>query len=410
VAALEAFADATEGVAAYGRDILISLERARAADPGLVAAPALKGLLLVLAARAETVAAARALWRDMPAEAATADEAALLLALREALAHGALAAAGALEAHLARRPDLLLFAKLATALRFAGGDVPGMLRTTRAILPAWQRTRPGYGYVLGCHAFALEETGDYAAAERAGRGAVAICPTDPWAVHAVAHVYEMTGRTEDGVAWIEELRPSWSGCNNFALHLSWHLALFHLERGDTARVLALYDQDIRPDRSEDMRDYTNAVSLLWRLRQHGVAVGERWAELAEIARRRRHEVTALFAAMHRLLALRAVGDDAAVADLVAAVEAAGRGGAGEQAGHAATFGAKLARALAGLPESLAGHAARIHPLGGSHAQRDVFLRTLALLARESGDTAALTDILDARRRLRRDDRLLELLA
>jgi hypothetical protein len=36
-------------------------------------------------------------------------------------------------------------------------------------LPSWDAGVPGYGFVLGCHAFGLEETGDYAAAERAGR-------------------------------------------------------------------------------------------------------------------------------------------------------------------------------------------------------------------------------------------------
>jgi hypothetical protein len=43
-------------------------------------------------------------------------------------------------------------------------------------------------------------------------------------------------------------------------------------------------------------------------------------------------------------------------------------------------------------------------LGGSHAQRDVFVRTLALMAADRGDRGALARILGARRRLKRDDR------
>jgi len=52
---------------------------------------------------------------------------------------------------------------------------------------------------------------------------------------------------------------------------------------------------------------------------------------------------------------------------------------------------------------------RLSPLGGSHAQRDLFVRTLALAAREQGDTAALAEILAVRRRLRQDDRFFALL-
>ena len=406
-AALAAFADATEGLAAYQRDMMQALDRALVADSGMVAAHALKGLLLVVASRAETLSTAHEVWRGMPAEPVTSDEIALCAALREGLSRGPLAAAAALDAHLARRPDLLLFVKLSTMLRFVGGDAAGMRRTTERVLPAWRPALPGFGYVLGCHAFALEETGAYAAAERAGRDAVAIAPHDAWAVHAVAHVHEMTGRADDGIAWIESLRPDWRGCNSFAFHLSWHLCLFHLERGEHGRVLDLYDAEVRPDCSEDTRDYSNAVSMLWRLRQHGVAVGDRWDELATIARRRRHEATLVFAALHRLLALLAVGDCGAVRDVVSAIEAAGTG---EQAAVATDFGARLARALcADADVPLVGLADRLAPLGGSHAQRDVFARALALLARRSDSPTALAEVLAARRSVRVDDRFLDLL-
>jgi hypothetical protein len=221
----------------------------------------------------------------------------------------------------------------------------------------------------------------------------------------------MTGRATDGIAWIEGLRAAWRDCNSFAYHLSWHLALFHLERGEHARVLDVYDTEVRPDRSEDTRDYGNAVSLLWRLRQHGVAVGDRWDELADIARRRRHETTLIFVALHRLLALLAVGDTAAADELVAALDAAALG-AGEQAAVAASFGARLARTLRATAGTapLTDLAGRLSPLGGSHAQRDVFVRSLALLAGACGDAAAQAEILAARRRLKRDDVFLGLLA
>ena len=76
-AALAAFGEATEGLAAYRTETMPAVERALAADPGMVAAYALKGLLLLLAARAEALASARVVWRSLPHGAWTADEAAL---------------------------------------------------------------------------------------------------------------------------------------------------------------------------------------------------------------------------------------------------------------------------------------------------------------------------------------------
>lgn len=409
-AALAAFADAAEGLAAYRRDVPDCLERALAAAPGMPAALALRGLTLLLAARAETVAAARRVLSKLPSGPRTDDEAALVGALAAGLATGPLAAAEVLATALRRRPGLLLFVKLATALRFLGGDGAGMRRLTAAVLPAWSADMPGYGYVLGCHAFALEEAGDYAAAERFGRAAIAHTPADPWAIHAVAHVHEMTGQPAAGAAWIEARRADWQGCNNFAGHLAWHLALFRLAQGDVAAALDLYDREIRAEPSEDMRDYANAVSLLWRLRQHGIAVGPRWQELAAIARRRRGETVLLFAALHRLLALLAVGDAAAAGELVAGLAHA----RGEQGVVARQVGLPLGRALVGVAEAgrraeLGTLAAGLAALGGSNAQRDVFVRSLAILAAERGDRAARDAILAVRRRLRAEDRLADLL-
>ncbi|OJY63450.1 MAG: hypothetical protein BGP12_10455 [Rhodospirillales bacterium 70-18] len=406
-AAHDAFAHATEGLLAYRRDTGTAIETALRADPTMAAAHALQGFALMLAGREETLAAARA--SLAAAQPVTEDETALVAALGQAVATGPLAAAAVLEAHLQRRKLVPLLVKLATMLRFLGGDGAGMRRATTAVLPHWAPEHPGYGYILGCHAFALEETGDFAAAEAAGRAAIAAAPEDPWAVHAVAHVLEMTKRPAEGIAWIEGCRQGWSGCNNFAYHLYWHLALFHLEQGDTARVLALYDRAIRPDRSEDNRDFANAASLLWRLRQDGVPVGGRWAELADIARRRRHEATHVFTALHRLFALVAVGDRPAAHDAARALASTD---AGEQAAVAAGIGLPLARAIMALlpeegpPPPLDGLAAGLAPLGGSHAQRDVFMRTLIRLAAARQDSATLAGLVATRRRLMRDDAFL----
>jgi hypothetical protein len=235
-------------------------------------------------------------------------------------------------------------------------------------------------------------------------------PRDAWALHAVAHVHETRGQAEAGIAWIEGARPAWTGCNNFAFHLAWHLALFHLERGRHGTVLELYDREVRPGPDEDFRDYANAASLLERLRQEGIDVGDRWRELAEVAARRRRETTLVFAVLHRLLALVAVGDFAAAHETVAALEAEAASGRGDQSRVAALVGIPLARAIlanaerAGSPMGIGAALDGLDRLGGSRAQCDVFLRLLAERAAAAGDGAGLDAVLALRRRLRRDDR------
>jgi tetratricopeptide (TPR) repeat protein len=53
----------------------------------------------------------------------------------------------------------------------------------------------GDSYMLGLHAFSLEENGRYAEALPLAERAVGMNPKDAWAVHAIAHVLYETGRT-----------------------------------------------------------------------------------------------------------------------------------------------------------------------------------------------------------------------
>jgi len=79
---------------------------------------------------------------------------------------------------------------------------------------------------------------DYARAEEIGRRAVTLNPTDAWASHAVAHVMEMNARLGEGIAWLEEGSRYWAPYNGFVYHNCWHLALYHLDRGDAPRTPA----------------------------------------------------------------------------------------------------------------------------------------------------------------------------
>ncbi|WP_075214397.1 tetratricopeptide repeat protein 38 family protein [Mongoliimonas terrestris] len=414
-AATAAFEEAVHGLGAHRPSTGAAVGRTLAADPNHVPAHVLKGFANLILAREELVPAAGAALKDARGALAakdggTADERVLVEALALAEAGRFAAAADRLDQGFADRPATFLPFKIANALRFMLGDAAGMLAASDRMLTAWRPDDPAAGFLLGCHAFGLEEHGLYDAAESFGRRAVALQPDDAWGLHAVSHVHEMRGDTAAGIAWLEEGRPNWTRCNNFSFHMAWHLALLRLEEGDHDGVLALYDEAVRPTPTDDFRDVANAVSLLWRLDRRGVDVGERWQDLADIALKRRTDSTLVFAALHTLIALVALGEDRAAADVVAALEAKAAG-TGDQATVAREVGVPFARIILGMDAwgdrvSLDRLALALPRLGGSNAQRDLFVLALAEVACRCGDDTARLRIRAARRKLKAEDHLI----
>lgn len=279
-----------------------------------------------------------------------------------------------------------------------------MLRDRVAgILPAWNSQMPDYGYVLGMHAFGLEETNLYAQAEAQGRRALDLNPRDPWAVHAVAHVLEMQGRVDEGIAWLDGRRADWSTDNMLSIHNWWHLALFHLDRDEIAEVLALYDDRLRETSTGQVLDLIDASALLWRLYLRGVDVGRRWRQLADVWRDRGGDGYTAFNDVHALMAYLGAGDDAAAQQLIESMEAAAEK-AGTNAMMTRDVGLPVAHALLAFARKDFGLAVDLlrnvrliaHRFGGSHAQRDVLALTLVEAALRDG-ARALAKALTAER-------------
>lgn len=412
--ARRAFEHAVYGLAAHRPSTGASLAATLAADPQHVAAHALKGFANLILARSELAVSAGAALHDArlslgACNGGTRDEQVLVEALQAAVDGHFLLASARLDEGFADRPATFLPFKIAQALRFMAGDSAGMLAASSRAVAALDEMAPAAGFVLGCHAFSLEEHGRYGEALTAGQRAVALQPDDAWGLHAVSHVFEMRGETAKGIGWLQDSRKSWSRCNNFSFHMAWHLGLLHLEQGDHDRVLEIYDDEVRPQQTDDFRDMANAVSLLWRLNQCGVHVGARWRDLAEVALKRRRDTTLVFAALHNLAALVAIGDRAAAAELVAEIEAKATG-EGEQARVAAEVGVPMARVLAGLAtpadrQMLDRMVLNLPKIGGSNAQRDFFVLALAKAAGSGGDDAGVSRIRHIRRSLKAEDRL-----
>jgi hypothetical protein len=379
-----------------------------AAAPGFAAGHAAKGLFLILLGRSELwPAAALAL---AAAERGEADrrEDLYVAALRAALGGRLRQAAQILDGLLDLWPTDALAMKLVHALRFMLGDARGMRASLERIAPHWAE-HPLRGYFLGCRAFAAEEAGEYAAAERLGREGLELAQDDAWGLHAVAHVHDMTGRPAEGVRWLVGRTTQWAHCNNFGYHVWWHLALFHLERGAFGPALDLYDLRVRPVHTDDYRDIANAASLLLRLELEGVDVGGRWEELAALAGGRVQDGALVFADLHYQLALIHAGR-AGAAEALADRLARDAGGAWLHDQHevAAVVGHAMARGLIAFRDAAYDAAladlrrglANLARIGGSHAQRDVFQRIAVEAALRAGDEAAAIELLAARRAAR----------
>jgi tetratricopeptide (TPR) repeat protein len=246
-AAAVAFDHAVAGYVTYRADAGQRLAPLLAADPDFALAHCLKGYMLMLSYKQANVPLAiEALEATHRLSgAATSRERAHIAALAAWIDGNPERAVSVWEEILASHPRDVLAFRLAHFNNFWLGRPDRMLASVRAVEPAWGTELPYYGTLLACRCFAHEECGLYTEAEAAGRAAIAHDPSDVWAAHGVAHVMEMQGRRGEGIAWIEELRGNWAGANNLTHHLWWHAAMFHLERGETDRVLDLYDRAFR---------------------------------------------------------------------------------------------------------------------------------------------------------------------
>ena len=251
---------------------------------------------------------------------------------------------------------------------------------------------PGYGYLLGMHAFGLEECNEYARAEAVGRRAVELQPHDSWAVHAVAHVCEMQGRAADGIRWLKATRRHWASDCGMAVHNHWHLALMHMASGDADAALVLYDDAVTPAPEAIALNLNDASALLWRLSLRGVDVSARWQALAARWRQQAAWGAHAFNDVHAVMALAAAGDEGASNAGIAAIgDAAWRPGAQAAAAVALPAARGLQAFAAGryarCVELLLPVLAASSPLGGSHAQRDLLHLTVIEAARRAGDRA-----------------------
>jgi tetratricopeptide (TPR) repeat protein len=395
------FDRAVEHYLKFHADTMVVLNDALAADPAFVMGLVFKAYLLLSASnRANTPAIAAALATAQAGAARVTRREAMHVAACAAWAEGALDRAFDIWRQiLDATPTDLLAVRICDTTWFRHGQTALILEQADRLAHFWSAQTPGFDCFRTVWAFAHEETGDYAAAEREVDAAIECDPTNYFAHHVKAHVMEMQCRPREGRDWLEAQRPHWHLGNNLVHHLWWHRALMELELGELDAVLASYDTNIRnldspmtkavPDHFVDLQ---NAPAVLWRLEQMGVAVGERWQELADKAEARIGDTGHLLLVPHLMLALTATGRDGAADRFLAALR--------ERAADSALWTAPAIAAVV-IPacEAVQAHRGRdfgrvvdllaprqeqIRLLGGSNAQRDMFFQMLIDAAMEAG--------------------------
>ncbi|MCG4455833.1 tetratricopeptide repeat protein [Pseudomonas sp. MMS21-TM103] len=320
-------------------------------------------------------------------------------ALRAWLAQDLSARAAAWEQVLVDWPLDLLALRQHTGTLFWTGDKRHQVEVCVGVAGHWSPQTPGYGHFLSAHAFAMEEVGHYALAERYARAALALQPQDLWALHGLSHVLEMQGRIEEGIELLDEATGFLDNYNLFRGHLWWHLSLFRLSQGQFGEVLELFDRKVYPQSSTFYLDIQNGVSLLARLEVQGIDVGPaRWERLAQASLHTATQSTVWFTALHHVMALMRSGRLSAVQ---ATLDYLGKAGANSTQ---AALAHQLARAGVAFYQDKPGEALELMlavrqrhgELGASHLQQDLYDQLMVMAALQRGDLPRVRQLLKAR--------------
>jgi tetratricopeptide (TPR) repeat protein len=394
--AVDAYDGGVRALLGFGADVIDRFRAALAADPGFVLARAALGAALYLA---EKLPEGRA---EMDTAAAAAGIAPLTSRERRHVEALALWVGGRssdavrlIKQILAEHPrDMVLMQRL-YYIYFWQGRSAEMLEMTSSVLHALGDD----GFMLGYHAFALEENHRFDEALALAERAIGVNARDAWAVHALAHVLYERGENDRGV---EALPPRIHPCDHlgyFKNHLLWHLALMHLAEGRYDRVRKLFQSvfgDLEITVGSDLQD---SVALAWRLDLYGQPDPQRWPRLGAAARGWLDMPLLLFHDLHVGMALSAAGDwEGALLQLERLRERSKKS-------RNATLPEVVVPLLEGMHAFARGEysgsvaimeplADRIVEVGGSHAQREVFHDTLleaALRAGEGGRAGALLE-------------------
>jgi Tetratricopeptide repeat len=383
-AARDAYVQGAEAKLTMYPGAIVAFDRAIAADPGFALPHAARAHALLergdATAAREAMAAANVLAAGLPAR-----EASHIAFFGLLVAGDAEAALAALPAHLNAWPrDALVLGTTAFTNGLIGSS--GRAGQKRKLLDLLDWLAPSYGddwWFTAHHGMAFSENGQHDAARPKIEKSLAQNPANPWAAHARAHLAYEESDPNAARAFLASWLTTYPRNAPLYSHLSWHLALGHLEAGDASAASRLFRDAFAPDvHSGPPRGKLNdAVSFLWRWELAGhPRDAAAWRTMHDFANRSFPRAGAAFSDMHISLALAVAGDDAALETRVRQIDElvrAGRYPSGPfvtAVSHA--FAAFERRDFSTAIDALEPIADALERIGGSHAQLDLVRFTL----------------------------------
>ena len=233
---------------------------------------------------------------------------------------------------------------------------------------------PHYGddwWFLSMHAFAQAEVGQTAKAAETIERSLSGNPRSAHGAHVKAHIQYEAGETQAGFDYMRDWYRDYDRGGMIHCHISWHIALWALEQGDTDLMWKTVDAAVAPGSAwgPPLNVLSDTASILYRAELAGVAVpSERWKAVSDYAASFFPKPAIAFADVHAALAHAMAGN----AEALDTIRRDATGPAADLVrGLADAFGALAAQdwpqATKLLTAAMADHAR----IGGSKAQRDL---------------------------------------
>lgn len=252
-------------------------------------------------------------------------------------------------------------------------------------------------WLLCQHAFALCETGQLDRANALIEKSLQINPNSAHSVHVRAHIYYESGDVDAGAQTLDEWMQHYNKAAILHCHLSWHVALWALEQGQTDKMWQVIENDVMPGGAygPPLNVLTDSAAILYRAELAGASVpANYWRSLSDYASKYFPATGLAFADVHAALIHAMAGESETLESIVHNAKgpaadvvhdlAAGFNAIGKQDWGAATRH---------LIDGMSDHAR----IGGSRAQRDLIEFALANTLLRQGETAQAQRLLELRR-------------
>jgi tetratricopeptide (TPR) repeat protein len=374
-----------------------AFDRAIAADPRFALAHATRAHTLLERGDPATARGSMASANSLTA-GLSAREASHVAFFGLLVAGDAEAALLAVHAHLDAWPrDAVVLGTTAFTNGLIGGS--GRAGQKRMLLDLLDRLVPSWGddwWFAAHHGMALSENRQRDAARSEIERSLARNPKNPWAAHAHAHLCYEEGDADAARAFLASWLPTYPRDGALYSHLNWHLALGHLETGDTAAAYRLFREVFAPDvHSGPPRGKLNdAASFLWRweLAGHPREV-DAWRALHDFATAAFPRAGSAFSDMHVAVAQAVAGNEVALEAHERQIDELARSGRYPSGplvpAVSRAFAAFEGRDFSAAIDALEPVIGELERIGGSRAQLDLVEFTLlkAYLSADRPDDA-----------------------